>query len=152
MKRLTEIAITLLMVAAAVGVFACVANGQEEREITPLEAVTALAKRGINMSASEPRTGWYWTHSAVGSPPARYQIEWDVGGIISVIDSIAVGDTTFAEIDLPYTWGTYQLVRVRAFDAENRPSIYSPWSDPWFDSGPPGQPPKPQATLKMVEP
>lgn len=93
-----------------------------------------------------PMIMWHWTHPTTGTQVVEYQAEWDVNGIIRVISGIAVGDTTYAELEVPYTPGQNQTLRVRGIDAAYRAGPWSIWGEIWEDVFP-GQPGKPQGML-----
>ena len=97
-----------------------------------------------------PMLQWHWTHPTTGSQVVEYQAEWDVGGNIRMILGIAVGDTTYAFVDVPYTPGQNQRIRVRGEDSAHRLGVWSEWSDTWSDVYP-GQPGKPAGML-IIEP
>ena len=133
--------------------YACTGCSQEDcPPLSTLELVSTLALQGFRMEPNEPNIGWHWLHATTGTDPIKFEVEWDVGGAVSFIDSVAVSDTTFSEVELPYTWGTYQLVRVRGVDTAGRTGPWSIWSQRWEDAGPPGAPGQPQGYLKMVGP
>lgn len=93
-----------------------------------------------------PMIKWHWTHPTTGSAVVEYQAEWDVSGNIRMIMGIAVGDTTFAFVEVPYTPGQSQRIRVRGEDSAHRVGVWSEWSDTWSDVYP-GQPGKPAGML-----
>ncbi|MGW8322086.1 MAG: hypothetical protein ACWGSD_11095, partial [Thermodesulfobacteriota bacterium] len=127
---------------------------------TVLEAVAVLAQNGFNSWGvpSLPRVLWYWTHPTTGTAVETYRAEWMVVPVgtcdttISVFEGIAPGDTTFAQLELPYTYGASQTLRVQGVDAEGRIGPFSLWGDPFVDSGMPGEPGTPASTLTIVDP
>jgi len=131
----------------------CVPPEGECPPVSPLEALHILAASGFDMEADTPKIRWWWTHPTTGSPVDRYEIEWVVDTFSSFIDSIAVGDTTFAFWLAPTTPGQTQTVRVRGWDAIHldTPGLWSEWGEPWTDQGPPGPPPTVGRDLQMVD-
>jgi len=117
--------------------------------VTPLEALQILAASGLKVAADSPFISWYWTHPITGSPVVEYIAEWWVDGLIGVIPDIAVGDTTYAFWDAPYTIGQTQKLRVKGKDNQDREGPWSLWSEDWVDLGPPGTPEAPSGTLIM---
>jgi hypothetical protein len=97
-----------------------------------------------------PMLQWHWTHPTTGSAVMEYQAEWDVGGNIRMLMDIAVGDTTYAFVEVPYTPGQNQRIRVRGEDSAHRLGVWSEWSDYWSDVYP-GQPGKPAGML-IIDP
>lgn len=89
-----------------------------------------------------PMIMWHWTHPTTGSQVVEYTAEWMVGGNIRMITGIAVGDTTFAFVEVPYTPGQNQTLRVRGIDAAHVVGIWSEWGAVWEDvyPGAPGTP------------
>ncbi len=132
--------------------FVCTTCTPEECPPTsPLQALQILAAAGFDMEADTPVIRWWWTHPTTGSPVVEYVAEWDVDGFISTIPGIAVGDTTFAIWDAPYTIGQSQRIRVFGKDALERPGDISLWSELWTDDGPPGVVDVPRGTLMMID-
>ena len=119
--------------------------------LTTLEHVSALASAGFDMQADSPAIMWHWTHPTTGSQVVEYIAEWWVDGSVSTIPGIAVGDTTYAYWEAPYTVGQTQKLRVKGKDAQDREGPWSLWSDPWTDQGPPGATSVPLGTLIMVD-
>jgi hypothetical protein len=118
-------------------------------QTSPLQALVILAEWGFDMEPDTPVIRWYWSHPTTGSQVTNYRAEWKVDGVIAVIDSIAVGDTTFAFWDAPHTPGQTQTIRVQGEDAAHRLGPMSVWGNPYEDDGPPGQVEEPHRTLIM---
>lgn len=93
-----------------------------------------------------PAIKWHWTHPISGSEVVEYIAEWKVDNALRIITGIAVGDTTFAFIETPYTPNSVQMVRVRGVDAAGQHGPFSLWSQPWNDIFP-GTPGTPEGTL-----
>jgi len=93
-----------------------------------------------------PIIKWHWTHPSTGSEVVEYIAEWMVNGSVIIIDGIAVGDTTFAFVEVPYAPNSMQTIRVRGRDAAGRVGVYSEWAEPWSDVFP-GQPGVPSGML-----
>jgi len=122
--------------------------------VTLLLAVSVLAENGITTwgLATEPKVRYYWTHPTTGTPVARYFAEWRVDTLITEIDNIAVGDTTVAFIDVPYTPGKTQSLRVKGIDDAERAGVFSFWAVDWLDDGPPGETGEVMRTLYLNDP
>ena len=97
-----------------------------------------------------PTIMWHWTHPTTGSEVVEYIAEWMVNGTITIVDGIAVGDTTFAFLEVPYTPNSMQTIRVRGMDAVGSVGPFSEWAEPWSDVFP-GKPGTPAGTL-IVKP
>ena len=93
-----------------------------------------------------PMLMWHWTHPTTGTEVVTYEGEWMVNGAIRVIQGIAVGDTTYAELEVPYTPGQNQTLRVRGIDAAHRAGVWSEWGAVWADVFP-GKPGTPEGML-----
>lgn len=126
---------------------------------TILGSVQYLASEDILEwgTASTPTVEWWWLHPTTGSPVETYTMQF-----ISVSQE---GDTTFAQIpglaemdslygygSTPYPMeGQRQQVRVAGVDSLDRQGVFSVWSAPFGDDGPPGETGQPQGHLKLVK-
>jgi hypothetical protein len=140
---------------AEVAAFVCTSCFIPENEdcppTSPLQALQILAAAGFDMEADTPKLRWWWTHPTTGTQVVEYLADWEVDGTVAVISGIAVGDSTFAFWDAPYTVGQTQRIRVWGRDAHDRDGPKAVWSDPFTDDGPPGAPSSANSTLIMVD-
>ncbi|MBW2690730.1 MAG: hypothetical protein JRC99_12460 [Deltaproteobacteria bacterium] len=115
-------------------------EGNNEGYEFTFEASTTYVPGGV--PPGTPMLKWHWTHPTTGSEVVEYIAEWMVDGNIRMITGIAVGDTTFAFVEVPYTPGSNQTIRVRGKDAAHMVGVWSEWAEVWSDvyPGAPGTP------------
>jgi len=112
------------------------------------EAVTVYAPEVVPPDV--PMLRWHWTHPTEGTAVVEYEAEWMVNDRVMVLQGIAVGDTTFAFVDVAYTPGQNQTLRVRGVDASNIVGPWSEWGEIWADVFP-GVPGRPAGYLVITE-
>jgi hypothetical protein len=121
-------------------------DGNNEGYVFEIEANTAYTP---DMAPPDsPTLTWHWTHPTTGTQVVTYEAMWEVNGQITYIMGIPFGVPEYGQLEVPYTPGQNQRIRVRGKDAQGRLGPSSEWSAMWADVFP-GKPGTPDGMLTI---